>query len=135
MPRGVRWGRWSGLDGLEKLTHAVILEAFRDSEHEPVLKRIAGELLEKHLDIDVASAVFGDAINAIRTRNPNPRIKELEVKDASEGLYNAGVRGVQAADRGQCSVETASERPIHCAIIRPFFRPTPSPGKSWQTES
>ena len=75
-----------GLDGLDKLTHAVILEAFRGSEHEPVLKRIAGELLEKHLDIDVASAVFSDAINAIRTRNPNPRIKELEMKDAAGGL-------------------------------------------------
>lgn len=75
-----------GLDGLEELTHAVILEAFRDSEHEPVLERIAGELLEKHLDIDVAEAVFRDAIMAIRTRNPDPRIKELEEKDAKEGL-------------------------------------------------
>jgi DNA primase len=74
------------LDGLEELTHAVILEAFRDSEHEPVLKRIAGELLEKQLDIAVVEAVFGDAITAILTRNPDPRIKELGDKDAREGL-------------------------------------------------
>jgi hypothetical protein len=74
------------MGALEELSHGVILETFRGSEHEPVLKRIAGELLDKHLDIEVAQAVFRDAITAIRTRSPNPRIRELEQKDAREGL-------------------------------------------------
>jgi len=79
-------GALAGLEEIEKLTLAVILEAFRGSEHEPVLTRIAGELLEIHLDMDVASAVFSDSINSIRSRSPDPRIKELETKDAAGGL-------------------------------------------------
>jgi hypothetical protein len=74
------------LEGIGELTHAAILEAFRDSEHEPVLERIASEFMDKPLDVEVAKAVFSDAITAIRMRNPHPRIKELEQKDAREGL-------------------------------------------------
>ena len=74
------------LDGIEELTHAVILERLRGSEHESVLERIGGDFLEKGMDADIAQAVFNGAITAIRTREPNPRIKELGEKDAKEGL-------------------------------------------------
>lgn len=74
------------LDGIEELTHAVILERLRDSVHASLLNRIRGEFLQKDMDTDVARAEFDAAIAAIRTRNPNPRIKELGDKEAREGL-------------------------------------------------
>ena len=74
------------LDGIEKLTHAVILERLRGSEHESVLGRIGGDFLEKGMDADIAQAVFSGAITAIRMRKPNPRIKELGEKEAKQGL-------------------------------------------------
>ena len=79
-------GALMALDGIEELTHAVILERLRGSEHESVLERIGGDFLEKGMDADIAQAVFNGAITAIRTREPNPRIKELGEKDAKEGL-------------------------------------------------
>ena len=75
-----------GGDGIEELRQAVILERLRGSEHEPVLQRIGADFLEKGMDADIAQAVFNGAITAIRTREPNPRIKELGEKDAKEGL-------------------------------------------------
>jgi hypothetical protein len=38
------------------------------------------------MDADFARAEFDAVIAAIRTRNPNPRIKELGEKEAREGL-------------------------------------------------
>ena len=74
------------LDGIEELTHAVILEMLRESVHASLLNRIRSEFLHKDMDTDVARAEFEAAIAAIRTRNPNPRIKELGEKEAREGL-------------------------------------------------
>ncbi len=74
------------LDGIEELTHAVILELLRESEHASLLNRIRAEFLHKDMDADFARAEFDAAIAAIRTRNPDPRIKELEEKAAREGL-------------------------------------------------
>jgi len=85
-PEGRALAALFDLEGIGELTHAAILEAFRDSEHEPVLVRIASEFMDKSLDVEVAKAVFCDAITAIRMRNPNPRIKELGEKSAREGL-------------------------------------------------
>ena len=74
------------LDGIEELTHAVILERLRESVHASLLNRIRGEFLHKDMDTDVARVEFDAAIAAIRSRNPNPRIKELGEKEATEGL-------------------------------------------------
>ncbi len=74
------------LDRIEELTHAVILEMLRGSEHEAVLTRIGGEFLEREMEVAVAREVFKGAVTAIRTRDPNPRIKELGEKEAREGL-------------------------------------------------
>ena len=74
------------LDGIEQLTHAVILELLRESMHASLLNRIRSEFLHKDMDTDVARAEFHAVIAAIRTRNPNPRIKELGEKEAREGL-------------------------------------------------
>ncbi|OFZ88208.1 MAG: DNA primase [Betaproteobacteria bacterium RBG_16_64_18] len=74
------------LDGIEALTHAVILELLRESEHASLLNRIRSEFLHKDMDTEVARAEFDAVIEAIRRRNPNPRIKELGEKAAREGL-------------------------------------------------
>jgi len=75
-----------GLEGIEQLEHAAILEAMRDSEHEALLNRLDGELLERRMEASVAQAEFMGAITALRMRNPNLRIRELGEKDAKEGL-------------------------------------------------
>ena len=74
------------LDGIEELTNAVILELLRESVHASLLNRIRSEFLHKDMDADVARSEFDAVITAIRTRNPDPRIKELGEKEAREGL-------------------------------------------------
>jgi len=73
-------------DGVEKLTHAVLQELLRESEHAPLLNQISGEFLDKDMDVDLARAEFDAVIVAMRARNPNPRIRELGDKEAKEGL-------------------------------------------------
>jgi DNA primase len=74
------------LDGIENLTNAVMLELLRESVHASLLNRIRSEFLHQDMDADFARAEFDAVIAAIRTRNPNPRIKELGEKEAREGL-------------------------------------------------
>ena len=75
-----------GLEGIEQLEHAAILEAMRDSEHQALLDRLDAELIERRMDASAAQAEFTGAIAALRMRNPNLRIRELGEKDAKEGL-------------------------------------------------
>ena len=91
------------LDGIEELTHAVILELLRESVHASLLNRIRSEFLHKDMDTGVARAEFNAAIAAMRSRNPNPRIKELGEKEAREGLT-----GQERDEFGRLIVEDAA---------------------------
>ena len=88
-PEGRALAALMALEGIENLTHPMILELLRDSEHGALLMQIAGEFLRKEMPPDVAETELAGAIAAIRARTPNPRIAELGEKESKEGLTDA----------------------------------------------
>ena len=107
-PEGRALAALIGFEGIEGLTHAVILEAMRDSEHEALLNRVDGELLERRMEMNVARTEFNAAITALRMRNPNPRIRELEEKDARGRLIGQGLTGQESEEYRQLKAEEAA---------------------------
>ncbi|MBI2317995.1 MAG: DNA primase [Betaproteobacteria bacterium] len=55
-------------------------------EHAEIVKVVRASLLDIPMQDEAREKEFHDAIRALRAQRPNPRLKELERKDASAGL-------------------------------------------------
>jgi len=68
---------------IEARSHAAIVEAFRESEHRPLLERVEQELNTERLDVDIAVAVFRDVMRTIEIARLDTQINGLMAKVAS----------------------------------------------------
>ncbi|HEY7673793.1 MAG TPA: DNA primase [Burkholderiales bacterium] len=79
----------AGLTNKMELTAPLVIEAFRGTEHEALIARLGGELLDKPLEPSGAQAEFRDAVRTIEIARIDAELKALTQKLAS-GEGNAG---------------------------------------------
>lgn len=79
----------AGLTNTMELTAPLVIEAFRGTEHEALIARLGGELLDKPLESTGAQAEFRDAVRTIEIARIDAELKALTQKLAS-GEGNAG---------------------------------------------